>query len=365
MGFSANDISRLFAFDGTPYMVTRFGNGHINDTYLVQTDTGRKYILQKMNEGIFKNVDGLINNIVGVTDHIRMKLTQRGKDPARECLTVVHTKHGKPYLEIDKSYWRSYIYIEDAITMDIAETPELFGAAGYAFGNFQRLLADYPAASLTETIPDFHNTPKRFEAFDAAVKSDVLGNCAKAKAEIDWVYAHKYLCNILIEKFKQGILPLRVTHNDTKINNVMLDAVSQKPLAVVDLDTVMPGLSAYDFGDSIRSGATHAAEDEKDVSKIDFDKDLFKVFAQNYIKGAGGCFDKEELLSLPMGAVIMTLECGIRFLTDYLDGKRYFKTAYDDHNLVRARSQFKRVELMLECYDELENIVVSCSKEAR
>lgn len=359
MAYRAEDVAKLFALDGDPMIAVPFGCGHINDTYFVETSRARKYILQRVNNGIFKDIDGLMNNIVLVTSHIREKIAQAGGDPLRECLTLVDTKDGQHFVRLDDAFWRCYIYIDNAITMQVAETPELFCAAGRAFGNFQKQLSDFPAEKLVEVIHNFHNTPVRFANFIKAYEADAFGLAKTAREEILFVREHKELCSLLTDQLRSGVLPLRVTHNDTKINNVMLNRANGEPLAVVDLDTVMPGLSAYDFGDSIRSGATHAAEDEPDISKVKFETHLFEKYAEGFIGQCKDAFSKEEVLSLYTGAVLMTFECGMRFLTDYLEGSVYFKTAYPEHNLVRCRTQFELVKQMLEKEDELKNILLS------
>ena len=359
MGYRAEDVAKLFALDGDPMIAVPFGCGHINDTFFVETSRGRKYILQRVNSGIFKDIDGLMNNVILVTAHLRQQIAEAGGDPLRECLTVVDTKDGQHYVRVDNAFWRCYIYIDNAITMQTAETPELFRAAGKAFGMFQRQLSNFPAEKLVDVIPNFHNTPNRYNNFMKAYEADAFGLAKTAREEILFVREHKELCSLLTDKLESGELPLRVTHNDTKINNVMLNRVTGEPLAVIDLDTVMPGLSAYDFGDSIRSGATYAAEDEPDISKVKFETSLFKMYAEGFIGECKDSFSREEILSLYTGSVLMTFECGMRFLTDYLEGSTYFKTAYPEHNLVRCRTQFELVKQMLEKEEELKNILLS------
>ena len=359
MGYRAEDVAKLFALDGEPMIAVPFGCGHINDTFFVETSRARKYILQKVNNGIFKDIDGLMNNIILVTSHLRQHIAEAGGDPIRECLTVVDTKDGQHFVRVDDGFWRCYIYIDNAITMQTAETPELFRAAGKAFGMFQRQLSNFPAEKLVEVIPNFHNTPNRFKNFMKAYEADAFDLAKTAREEILFVREHKELCSLLTDKLESGVLPLRVTHNDTKINNVMLNRANGEPLAVIDLDTVMPGLSAYDFGDSIRSGATYAAEDEPDVAKVKFETSLFKMYAEGFLGECKDAFSKEEVLSLFTGSVLMTFECGMRFLTDYLEGSTYFKTAYPEHNLVRCRTQFALVKQMLEKEEELKEILLS------
>ncbi len=352
-------ICRLFQLKGTPVSIEAFGEGHINDTFRIVTDSNTVYVLQRMNHGVFADIDGLMKNVMGVTEHIHKKVSEMGGDPDRQSLTIVLTADGKPYVQEGNNYWRVYLYIKDSITLQTAQTTKEFRSAGLAFGTFQKLLADYPADELTETIPNFHNTPNRYENFRKAVQADTVGLAHTAQPEIDFVKRHADLCHALTDQLAEGRLPLRVTHNDTKINNCMLDSKTGEPLVVIDLDTVMPGLAAYDFGDSIRFGATHAAEDEKDLSKVDFDLDLYTGFAEGFLQGCGADLSTDEILSLATGAVVMTLECGMRFLTDYLEGSHYFKTAYPEHNLIRCRTQFRLVELMLDNMDQMQQIVTN------
>ncbi len=352
------NVAEQFAFDGSAVSVEPYGMGHINDTYLLTIDSGKRYILQKMNNMVFADIEVLMSNVTAVTKFLYERIKARGGNPERECLIVVPSVSGEAYIEEGGGFWRAYVFIEDAVTYQTAETPELFKAAGTAFGQFQNELADFDASVLRETIPNFHNTAKRYDTFIAAVKEDAVGNVAAAKAEIDFVKEHSFIATMLTKPLSEGKLPLRVTHNDTKLNNVMLDPKTQKPLAVIDLDTVMPGLSAYDFGDSIRFGATHAAEDEKDLSKVDFDINLFTQYAKGYVGACGANFSREELISLVTGSIVMTYECGMRFLTDFIDGKGYFKTAYPTHNLDRCRTQFCLVKQMLEQREQMEKIVL-------
>lgn len=363
MAFRAEDVAKLFALDGEPMLAVPFGHGHINDTYFVETSRARKYILQRVNGTIFADMPGLMNNIYLTTSHIRHKVAQNGGDPLRECLSIVDTKDGNRHVVIDGNYWRCYIYIDNAITMQTTETPELFRIAGAAFGIFQRQLSDFPAEKLIDVIPNFHNTPWRYGNFEKARTEDKFDLAKNAREEILFVREHAELCSLLTDKLESGELPLRVTHNDTKINNVMLDRATGKPLAVIDLDTVMPGLSAYDFGDSIRSGATYAAEDEPDVDKVVFETELFDKYAEGFLSECGSVFSKEEVLSLYTGSVLMTFECGMRFLTDYLSGSTYFKISYPEHNLVRCRTQFALVKQILAKKDELEAILLKYWKK--
>lgn len=350
-----------FEIAGVPFYCEPYGSGHINDTFLVKTkadDGEHAYILQRMNHEIFKKPFELIENISGVTKHLRKKIEEKGGDVTRETLNLIPVKKGGVcYEDSIGCYWRLYDFIAGATCFDLVEKPEHFYQSGAAFGAFQNLLADYPASTLHETIVAFHNTEKRFETFKQAVKDDVCGRAASVKAEIDFVLAREEdtkVCNKLIAA---GELPIRVTHNDTKLNNVMIDDKTGKGLCVLDLDTVMPGLSMNDFGDSIRFGASTAKEDEQDLDKVWMDINLFDVYTKGFMSECGKALTEKEIEMLPFGAKIMTFECGMRFLTDYLQGDVYFKTHRDGHNLDRCRTQFKLVADMEKKWDEMAAVV--------
>ena len=318
----------------------KYGNGHINDTYLVTTDD-KRYILQKVNTNIFTDYDGLMENIFNITDFLRDKIIKNNGNPERETLNLIPSKDGKKYYKHGEDVWRIYSFIENTYCIDKLENPQDFYQSAVAFGNFQKMLDDFPADKLHETIPNFHNTPIRFENFEKAFKADKFNRAKEVKEQISFVLERKDTCKYLTDKLSKGQLPLRVTHNDTKLNNILIDKDSNKGICIIDLDTVMPGLVAYDFGDSIRFGANHCAEDEQDLGKVSFDKDLYNLYFKGFVEGSNGILTKEELASLPYGAYMMTFECGIRFLTDYLEGDTYFKTHYPMQNIYRANTQFK------------------------
>ena len=350
-----------FDFGGELEEVGIFGNGHINETYcaVFSTDTGKKkFILQKMNHQIFKDPVGLMENISGVTSWLKKKIQENGGDVERETLNIVNDREGSPYL-VDKEgeYWRAYLFIEGATCFDQVENDEDFYQSALAFGNFQRLLSDYPAETLHETIVNFHNTVDRLDKFKTAVEKDVCHRAADVEKEIQFVLDRTDLAHVLCDMQDQGKLPLRVTHNDTKLNNIMIDNATGKAICVIDLDTVMPGLSVNDFGDSIRFGASTGAEDEKDLTKVSCDLHLYEVYVKGFIEGCGGALTETELDMLPMGAILMTFECGMRFLTDYLEGDHYFKVHREGHNLDRCRTQFKLVKDMEEKLPRMKEIV--------
>lgn len=339
-----------------------FGSGHINDTYLLTFEIGdmgdMSAILQRMNREIFTQPVELMENIVGVTSYLREKIIENGGDPERETLNIIPAKDGKAYYVDSKGeYWRSYKFITDAKCYDQVEKPEDFYESAVAFGNFQRLLADYPADTLHETIKGFHDTRARFEVFKQAVAQDVCGRAASVDREIEFVLAHEEIARVLGEFQEKGLVPLRVTHNDTKLNNIMIDNTTRKGICVIDLDTVMPGLAVNDFGDSIRFGASTGTEDEKDLSKVSCSMELFEIYVKGFLQGCAGSLTPTEVELLPMGAKVMTYECGMRFLTDYLQGDHYFKIHREEHNLDRARTQFKLVEDMEAKWDIMKEIV--------
>ncbi len=335
-----------------------YGSGHINSTWLAvhKSADGKetKNLLQKINNYVFKKPDELMENVVGVTKFLSEKVQKDG------TLTVVPTLDGKNYL-LDEfgNYWRVYKFIENATAYDKIENDNDFYTCGLAFGEFQQLLAEYPAEKLHETIVNFHNTPSRFNDFKKALAEDKAGRAKDVQAEIDFVLARECKADAITSKLESGEIPYRVTHNDTKLNNILIDNATGKAKCVIDLDTIMPGAAAYDFGDSIRFGASTGAEDETDLSKISVDTHLFEVFAKGYLSTANKFLTPAEKDSLVTGAYLMTLECGVRFLADYLNGDVYFKIHRENHNLDRCRTQFKLVADMEAKEAELRAIVDS------
>lgn len=331
-----------------------YGSGHINDTFLAVFD-GKRYILQRMNHMIFPRPDLLMENIIGVSSHIRKKA---GADKERASLAVVYTRDNKPFF-VDSigSYWRVYEFCEGTVSRDRVENARDFELCGEGFGAFQGLLSDYPAETLHESIANFHNTEKRYESFIASLERDVCQRATEVEREIRFVKERREFTGLLLREYESGGLPLRVTHNDTKLNNILFDEVTGEPVCVIDLDTVMPGFSVNDFGDSIRFGASTAAEDETDLDKVWLDLGLFESYARGFLKGCGNRLTKRETELLPIGAIMMTFECGMRFLTDYLDGDVYFRTHREKHNLDRARNQFKLVSDMEKKLSEMNAII--------
>ena len=341
-----NEAISAYSHIGAAESARPFGSGHINDTFIV-TANGKRYTLQRINHGVFKDPIRVIENISRVTSHIRKKVAEVGGDVEHSSLALIKTNDGKvAFNDSDGYFWRMYSFVEDTISRDSVESVHDFYSCAEAFGRFQGYLADFPADELYECIKDFHNTPVRYDNLMKAVEKDICGRAESVKDEIAFAIERKDFCATLLNAEKEGKLPLRVTHNDTKLNNILFDEISGEAVCVIDLDTVMPGYSVNDFGDAIRFGANTAAEDETDLSKISLDLELFRAYAEGFIKGCGGRLTDVEIDLLPIGAIMMTLECGMRFLTDYLEGDVYFKTHREGHNLDRARNQFALVKDM-------------------
>jgi len=347
-------ILNRFTLDAPAVSCEPYGFGHINRTFLVVTESGRRYILQRINHSIFKNVPELMENIAAVTGYLR----QSQPDP-RRVLTLVPTVDGGICLHDDDGFWwRLYDFVEDSVCLQAPESADDFYTSAVAFGQFQQQLKDFPAHTLHETIPNFHNTVDRYRIFREVLAADPMGRAKDVQPEIQFALTREKEAGTLVNLLQAGKLPLRVTHNDTKLNNVMLDAADRTPLCVIDLDTVMPGLSAYDFGDSIRFGAATAAEDEKDLSKVGMSLDLFRAYTKGFLKACPDLTALEKEM-LPMGAKLMTLECGVRFLTDYLDGDHYFAVHREGQNLDRCRTQFKLVADMETKWSFMEQIIAN------
>ena len=352
-------IVRAFKVKGDPISCKPFGSGHINHTLKIETDAGAEYVLQRINKHVFKNPEQLMENLAAVTKYLR-----KHEDDTKMALHFIRT-HYNQYFYVDDhgDYWRMYDFV-GGFCLDMPETNADFYESALAFGHFQSMLADFPAETLHETIPEFHNTIDRYRQFKEVLKKDPCGRLAGVRNEVQFLKDREELAGTLQRMRESGELPLRVTHNDTKLNNVLLDRQTRKFLCVLDLDTVMPGLSLYDYGDSIRFGAATAEEDEWDLSKMTLDLERFEIYTKGYLEACPTLTDKEVEM-MPMGALIMTLEVGLRFLTDYIDGDNYFKIAYSDHNLVRARTQLRLVADMQSKWDEMNRIVAKVAKEVR
>ncbi len=342
--YDIRKIAEKFCIPGSYTGGAPYGCGHINDTYAVcfcGTDGASvRYILQRINTEIF-NADELMENICLVTAFLKKKIAAEGGDPERETLTIVMTRSGMTFhKEPDGSCWRVYTFVENTETYQSVTSPDVFSNAGAAFGHFQKQLADFNAGLLHESIKDFHNTEKRYADFERSVSRASDERLKISHSEIDFVHSHKSQCGIVVSDLKSGRLPLRVTHNDTKLNNILIDSGTGRGICIIDLDTVMAGSLLYDFGDSNRFGSNTAAEDETDLSKVSFDLGLFSAYTKGFLSEARGSITPRECELLPFSCLLMTLECGIRFLADYLDGDIYFKISHPTHNLERARNQF-------------------------
>ena len=350
-----NRLLSQFAITENPRDCKPYGHGHINGTFLVTCDTGRKYILQSINTGIFTQPAQLMENFSAVTDHIA------GKN--QTTLHLIPTKDGKLfYQEPAGECWRLLDFVDSTICLQQVESAQDFYNTGLAFGQFQQYLADFPADTLYEVIANFHNTLSRYAQLHKAISVNFENRLSGCQSELEFALNREQEAGVIVEKLEQGLLPLRVTHNDTKLNNILFDATTRKPLCVIDLDTVMPGSVLYDFGDAIRFGASTAAEDEQDLSKVSCDMDLFRAYTEGFLAGCDGNLTELEIQMLPVGAKIITLECGIRFLTDYLNGDTYFRTQYPDQNLHRARTQFKLVADMESKWERMHTIVKEIAK---
>ena len=356
-----HDVLQAYDFPATLLGAVRYGHGHINDTYCVvcQPQDGDciRFILQGLSTVAFPHPEELMENMVGITGYLRKMILSEGGDPSRETLTLIQTREGKDfYTDKDGKVWRLTTFIENTDCWQKA-TPALFEASARAFGRFQYMLRDYPAHTLHEPIARFHDTEDRFNKFLAALEADKLGRAAQAHEQIQFVLNRKADCSVAMQALREGKLPLRVTHNDTKLNNILIDRTTGEGICVSDLDTTMPGLSINDFGDSIRFGANRSTEDEKDPSKVSFDIELYEAYTRGFLAGSRGTLTPAELEYLPWGARLMTLECGIRFLTDYLDGDHYFRIQYPEQNLDRCRTQLKLVADMEQQFDKMAAIV--------
>ena len=343
-------ICREFAVKGEFVDALPYGTGHINDTYLMHC-TGGTYILQRINTGIFRQPEKLMENFQRVTTHIAGKIEaekRRGSTRRKETLHLISANADLPYFrDAEDGFWRCYVFVDRAVTYDIIENTRQAAMGAAAFGEFQRDLADLPGR-LLETIPDFHNTPKRLAALKEAVRLDKCGRLKEVSREVDFMLAHEEDCGKLLDLQRSGDVRERITHNDTKLNNVLIDEAGDAGICVIDLDTTMPGLPHYDFGDMLRTGTSPAAEDERDLEKVGMRFEMFDALLRGYLSTAGAFLNPLEKSLLPFSGVLLTLETGIRFLTDYLDGDVYFKIHRPGHNLDRCRTQIKLVQSMEE-----------------
>jgi len=353
-----HDIGKNFGLTEEITEIKRFSSGHINETLYVRYANDKQFVFQAVNTYVFKQPDQVMSNIVAVTGHIRRKYQAAGVDCSRLVLNFKQAKDGK-YSVTDKDgiFWRAYDFIGDCSTYNVVDDPQLLVGAGAALGEFQKMLDDFPVETLYETIKDFHNTPKRFSDMKEALAKDEAGRAKGVEKELEYFKFWDEKVSRLMDLNKEGKLPLRVTHNDTKFNNVLIDDATKDPLSIIDLDTVMPGFSVVDFGDAIRTAAATAEEDVADVSKMGVDVERFEAFTKGFIGKNAGFFTQTEVDNMVWGAIIVTVELAARFFADYLAGDKYFKIGYPEHNLVRTRAQMKLSMDMYEKYDVLNAIV--------
>lgn len=361
---NVESIAKQFRAGGKFVKAQSYGSGHINSTFVVTFDEGGKqvrYILQQINHNVFKNPVAVMENIVRVTEHIRKKLQAAGaSDISRRVLTVINSCDDAAfYKDSDGNYWRMYIFIENIKVYDTIETSEQAYEAARVFGRFQKMLVDLPGPAVHETIADFHNTPKRFERFQQALKADVCRRARDVSGEIEFVLKHSHICNVLLDLAEKGQAPVRITHNDTKINNVLFDVDTNEGLCVIDLDTVMPGLTLYDFGDMVRTAACAAEEDERDLSKVTMQMPLFEALVRGFLEETAELLTPDERQHLAFAGKLLTFEQATRFLTDYLEGDLYYKIHRERHNLDRCRTQLKLLEQMFEQEDKMAEMVES------
>ena len=359
----ADKLAGCFALQDVVWNARPYGSGHINETFVLEAkDCPERYILQWINGFVFKRPRDVMENIAGVTGWLQKCIRVEGGDPKRETLTIIPTKNGDLLYEDEEGgAWRVFRFIDGAFGRDLPENPGVFKETGRGFGRFQRRLSGYPAETLKEVIPGFHDTPGRYKQLITAIERDAVGRRSEVRAEIEFCHARKDEYGLLLTQLKEGKIPLRVTHNDTKVNNLLLDSDTGCALCVIDLDTVMPGLAAYDFGDAIRTGASTAAEDERDLNKVGVSLEMYRAFAQGFLSEAGSRMERDEICSLAVGAKLMTLENGLRFLTDYLNGDVYFKVHHPRQNLDRARAQFALAEDMDHKIKEMLDIVIDAA----
>ena len=351
-----NPIANVLEQFGIDAAALPHGNGHINNTFLV--DSKPRVILQRINTNVFKNPAEVMGNIMAVTAHLRKKIVENGGDPQKETLTFLTTKEGLPYYKTEEGdYWRAYYFVEDMICLEVAKSPADFAEVARAFGRFQKMLADFPADRLAETIARFHDTPNRFAQLEEAIAADRAGRVKTIEKEIAEVRGYAKYASAIVDGIADGTVPLRVTHNDTKLNNVLLDGKTRKGICVIDLDTVMPGSLLYDFGDAMRTGASTGAEDEVDLDKVQFDLAKFEAFTAAFLEELGDSMTARERELLPLSALVITVEQGTRFLADYINGDLYYRIHREHHNLDRARTQLKLAAEIEKLLPKMQEIV--------
>ena len=347
-----------FALEGSPVSCKEYGSGHINSTYQVKTDSGKVYILQRINKYVFSNPKAVMENVGAITEYLRDRVEDQS-----EILHFQQADNGTYYyVDTDGEFWRCYEYA-DGICLEAPESDRDFYESAIAFGRFQEMLADFPAAELHETIPLFHNTVDRYRQFHEALEKDEAGRAKKIPGEINFVLERENEAGTICNLLDSGELPLRVTHNDTKLNNVMIDNVTGKGLCVIDLDTVMPSFIFSDYGDFLRTGANTGDEDDKDLDRVNFNMEIFKAFTKGYLEGAKSFLTPIEIENLPYAAALFPYMQCVRFLADYINGDTYYKIKYPEHNLVRTKAQFKLLQSVEEHTPEMVAFINECLKK--
>ncbi len=357
-------IADKFNVDGEIANISSFGSGHINNTYKVETKSKKTpdYILQAINNNVFKNITELSDNLIRITTHLRAKLGvyYSDKELKRRVLTIVYTKDKKAFLEDDKgNFWRMFTFIDNSKTIDKLENTEQAESMGFAYGNFQQMLSDLPKPPLNDVLPDFHNTAKRIEQFKETIANNPVNRLSEVMEEVDFLLMHEQEMMSIVEKAYRGIIPLRTVHQDTKLSNILFDEKNDKALCVIDLDTVMPGYLCYDFGDAIRGGMNTGAEDDEDLDLVSLNMDMFKSFALGYFSATKTFIDFEEIKTLAFGAKLITYEQSLRFLEDYINGDKYYSVHKPKHNLIRTRAQIALLKDIMLNFDEMENYVLA------
>lgn len=362
------NVIGAFCFEGEYDSIKPITQGYINATYCVsfrcENNKIKRYILQSINTNIFRNPQQLMDNVEKITAHIKAKVMQAGGNPEREVLNIIRTKQGENlYRDLDGRYWRAYQFIENATAHQSITDRSLFTRCGEAFGRFQKQLSDFDASFLYEIIPGFHDTPRRYKWFCDIIKENPVNRVKEVETEIAFIQKRENELSVIMDLMQSGAIPVRVTHNDAKLNNIMMDNETGKGICVLDLDTVMPGCGLFDFGDSIRYGASTAGEDEPDLSKVNLDLSLFEAYTKGFLAETKEILTKAEIQHLVFATKLITLEQAIRFLGDYINGDTYYKIERERQNLDRARTQIKLIEEMEAHFDEMEQIVAKYANE--
>ena len=353
----AQVIASQFTIQSPVVSAKPMGIGNINASFVVTCEDGSKYALQRINTNIFKDPKGMMNNIFAVTEHIRNKVASEGGDPDREVLQYLKTAEGETVYETEEGVYRMYRFVDDVLTIQQVPDAEWAYQCAYAFGRFQKQLSDFDSSVLIETIPNFHHTQKRYETFLASVEKDAAGRKEEVADLIEFAKKESYLASAIVKDVEAGVLPVRVTHNDTKINNILFNPETKRGMCIIDLDTVMPATTLYDFGDMVRTAATVTEEDDERYDQVGMDLRYFKALVKGYYEGSDGALTREEIKRFPLSAKVITYETFLRFLTDYLDGDVYFACRKDRHNLIRATNQMYLLRNMEDHYEQMLSVL--------